>query len=97
LGSCPSSESAALTASCSEAQSGMQCAYPPRCPGGTQAYDVCTCNNWWNSSGNLGWVFVCENSCSGGSGPLPDAGHSSSSSSGAEPQPEAGTDDGPTE
>jgi hypothetical protein len=99
-GVCPSSESEATTATCSEAQSGMQCAYAPKCPGGTLTFDVCTCSKWFDSSGNLSWVYVCDNSCSGGSGPVPEAGASSSGSgsgSGSEPQPEAGSGDGATE
>jgi hypothetical protein len=80
-GSCPASESAANLASCTESQIGQQCAYAPQCTGGTLAYDLCTCTSATTKTGSQGLVFVCENSCSGASGPVPDAGSSQPDSS----------------
>jgi len=73
-GSCPASESAALKASCTRAQSGQQCAYAPQCAGGTLAFDRCTCEE---SPTGSGFGYACENSCNSGTGPVPDAGSSS--------------------
>jgi hypothetical protein len=78
---CPASEVAAMTASCSQAESGQQCAYPPKCSGGTLAYDRCTCGPT-----PTGFGYECENSCNSGTGPVPDAG---SSSGGDDAAPEA--------
>jgi hypothetical protein len=79
-GTCPPDENTANRAACKLSQVGQQCAYAPQCPGGTQAYDVCTCTSGATKTGGQGLVFICENSCSGGTGPVPEAG----------PQPEAG-------
>ena len=69
LPSCPATEAAANGATCSAAQSGQQCAYPPKCAGGTLAYDLCTCES--DSGRQSGFTFDCQNSCAGGTGPVP--------------------------
>jgi hypothetical protein len=89
-GSCPASESAANFAPCSEAQIGQPCAYPPQCTGGTSKFDLCTCESAATKSGAPGLVFVCENSCSGGTGPLPEAGMPASDASRSPADAEAG-------
>jgi hypothetical protein len=88
-GTCPPSESTADFAACTEAQIGQPCAYPAKCPGGTATFDVCTCQSAATKTGSEALVFVCENSCSGASGPLPDAGTPSPEA--GTPPPEAGT------
>jgi hypothetical protein len=74
LSACPASEGAASVGTCTRAQSGQQCAYPPQCAGGTLAFDRCTCEPLPTGSG---FAWECENSCNSGMGPLPDAGSSS--------------------
>jgi hypothetical protein len=71
LGSCPSTESQASIGSCTQAQSGQQCAYAPECTGGTLAFDRCTCEPVPTGAG---FAWSCENACNSGTGPLPEAG-----------------------
>jgi hypothetical protein len=95
-GTCPASESAANLAPCTEAQVGQQCAYAPQCPGGTMAYDVCTCTSGTTKTGAQGLVFICENSCSGATGPVPDSGspQPDSGTPGSDAEPDSGPDSG---
>ncbi|MGH7297924.1 MAG: hypothetical protein ACRELB_23490 [Polyangiaceae bacterium] len=91
LPACPTTETLASVAKCSAPQSGQQCAYPPKCTGGTLAYDLCTCEPV--ASGG-GFKFSCENSCAGGTGPVPEAGSSSGgdASSGSDAAPSDASD-----
>jgi hypothetical protein len=89
--SCPASESAANFAPCTEAQVGQPCAYPAQCTGGTSTFDLCTCQSAVDKSGAPALVFVCENSCSGGTGPLPEAGMPESDASSPHVDAEAGS------
>jgi hypothetical protein len=82
-GTCPATEDTAAKATCTQAESGQQCAYAPKCAGGTLAFDRCTCGP--KSSGS-GFGYECENSCNSGTGPVPEAG---SSSGGQDAAPEA--------
>lgn len=95
LPSCPANEATANGAKCSAAQSGQQCAYPPKCSGGTLAYDLCTCESDPNQSG---FTFDCQNSCAGGTGPVPESGTSSSGGDDASDDASDGSsgDDGAT-
>jgi len=72
--SCPADESSASNTTCTVAHIGQQCAYAPKCPGGTLTYDVCTCTSGTTKSGGQGIFFQCEDSCTGGGGPVPEAG-----------------------
>jgi hypothetical protein len=77
---CPATESAAMTGACSLAEDGQQCAYPPKCPGGTLAFDLCTCEA---SPGGSGFVYDCQNACNGGTEPIPEAGADSGGGDGS--------------
>jgi len=93
LGACPASEGAASIGKCTTAQSGQQCAYPPECPGGTLAYDLCTCEPVPTGST---FAWACQNSCNSGMGPVPDGGSSSGGQDAApdvQPAGDAGSDD----
>jgi hypothetical protein len=79
--SCPADEATASGATCTEPHIGQQCAYAPKCPGGTLTYDVCTCTSGTTKSGSQGLFFECEDSCTGGGGPLPEAGSPETGSS----------------
>lgn len=92
-GTCPADETTANRAACTLAEVGQQCAYAPQCPGGTQAFDVCTCTSGATKNGGQGLVYICENSCSGGTGPVPDAGGPPPPDSGS-PGDDGGSDDG---
>ncbi|HEX3345009.1 MAG TPA: hypothetical protein VHS09_10580 [Polyangiaceae bacterium] len=90
LAACPATEGAASIGSCTRPQSGQQCAYAPKCTGGTLAYDLCTCEPLPTGAG---YAWECQNSCNSGTGPLPDAGSSSGGqdAAGEAQPPEAGS------
>jgi hypothetical protein len=87
LPSCPTSEGAASVATCTKAQSGQQCAYAPECPGGTLAFDRCTCEAI-PTGGGFSWE--CENSCNSGTGPVLEGGED------AAPDAQMASDAGPS-
>ncbi|MGD0525762.1 MAG: hypothetical protein ABSE49_11495 [Polyangiaceae bacterium] len=86
LPACPATESQASIGKCTQAQSGQQCAYAPECSGGEMAYDLCTCEPLQTGGG---FTWECQNACNSGTGALPDAGSSSSSSGGPDAASEA--------
>jgi hypothetical protein len=87
--SCPATESAAMTAACSVAESGQQCAYPPKCAGGTLAFDRCTCEATPDGSG---FAYDCENACNGSTEPQPEAGPDSGATDGSRDAPDGSSD-----
>ncbi|HEY8039737.1 MAG TPA: hypothetical protein VIF15_08090 [Polyangiaceae bacterium] len=88
---CPATELLAIQASCSSSQIGQTCAYPPQCPGGTLAYDVCSCMSGATKTGN-GLGFECDNTCGGGSGF--DAGVDAGADGAGDGAPEGSANDG---